>query len=97
MRKQQLNKIYKHYSKSYLVYMVYNLGYDFDYECEILEYSPQERHLGYAIDHAHDVATANNNEEDLHKCSKKYLYENMIDLINGLYQLDNERMHCWLY
>lgn len=39
MRKQQLNKIYKHYSKNYLVHKVYNLGYYFDYDCELLEYS----------------------------------------------------------
>lgn len=83
MRKQQLNKLYKQYSKVYLVDMVYELGYSFDYRCELLEYSPRERILDYAINHAHDVATINNNEGELWECSKEYLYSNMIDLIKA--------------
>nr|DAM64266.1 MAG TPA: hypothetical protein [Caudoviricetes sp.] len=81
MRKQQYNKILKHYSKIELVDMVYELGYSFDYRCELYEYSPSERILDYAVSHAHDVATANNNLDELLKCSKEYLYSNMIDLI----------------
>lgn len=84
MRKQQLNKIYKRYSKVYLVQMVYELGYQFDYECELLEYSPRERCTDYAINHAHDVATANNNEGELYECSKEYLYKNMICLLGAI-------------
>ena len=86
MRKQQLNKIYKRYSKAYLVYIVYELGYKFDYECELLEYSPRERYTDYATNHAHDVATSNNNEGELWECSKEYLYNSMTELygaING--------------
>lgn len=87
MRKQQLNKIYKHYSKSYLVYMVYNLGYDYDYTCELWEYSPRERYTDYATNHAHDVATANNNMGELWECSKEYLYSSMIDLLGAINNL----------
>lgn len=83
MRKQQYNKILKHYSKIELVDMVYELGYSFDYRCELYEYSPRERYLDYAVSHAHDVATANNNSDELLKCSKEYLYSNMIDLITA--------------
>lgn len=81
MRKQQLNKIYKRYSKAYLIQIVYELGYQFDYECELLEYSPRERYTDYATNHAHDVATANNNKGELYGCSKEYLYNNMICLL----------------
>jgi len=81
MRKQQLKKIYKHYSKNYIVHKVYNLGYQFDYECELLEYSPRERYTDYATNHAHDVATANNNEGELWEQSKEYLYNNMVCLL----------------
>lgn len=59
MRKQQIKNIYKHYSKVYLVDMVYELGYSYDYQCELLEYSLRERYLDYAINHAHNVATIN--------------------------------------
>lgn len=83
MRKQQLNKIYKHYSKVYLIDMVYELGYSYDYQSELLEYSPRERYTDYAINHAHDVATINNNSNELWKCSKEYLYSNIIDLITA--------------
>lgn len=93
MRKQQINKIYKQYSKDYLVNMVYLLGYDYDYTCELLEYSPCERYTDYATNHAHDVANANNNIEELWECSKEYLYRNMIDLINGL----NNLVDDWEY
>ena len=51
MRKQQYNKVLKHYSKIELVDMVYELGYSFDYQCELLEYSPRERYTDYAINH----------------------------------------------
>lgn len=81
MRKQQIQKIYKHYSKNYLAHMVYELGYQFDYECELLEYSPRERYTDYAINHAHDVATANNDICELCEQSKGYLYKNMIALL----------------
>nr|DAX91662.1 MAG TPA: hypothetical protein [Caudoviricetes sp.] len=87
MRKQQIQKVYKQFSKSQLVHGVYTLGYDYDYTCELWEYSPQERILDYATNHAHDVANANNNIEELWECSKEYLYRNMIDLINGLNNL----------
>lgn len=83
MRKQQLNKLYKQYSKVYLVDMVYELGYSFDYQCELYEYSPKERYTDYAISHAHDVATANNNSDELWECTKEYLYRNMIDLFKA--------------
>lgn len=83
MRKQQYNKVLKHYSKIELVDMVYELGYSFDYRCELLEYLPRERYTDYAINHAHDVATINNNEDELWKCSKEYLYSSMIDLITA--------------
>lgn len=83
MRKQQYKKVLKHYSKIELVDMVYELGYSFDYRCELLEYSPRERYTDYAINHAHDVATINNNEGELLECSKEYLYSNMIDLITA--------------
>ena len=83
MRKQQLNKILKHYSKIELVDMVYELGYSFDYQSELLEYSPKERCLDYAVNHAHDVATANNNSDELWECKKEYLYRNMIDLFKA--------------
>lgn len=81
MRKQQYNKILKHYSKIELVDMVYELGYSFDYQSELLEYSPNERILDYATNHAHDVATAKNNECELWECSKEYLYSSLIDLL----------------
>lgn len=90
MRKQQYNKILKHYSKIELVDMVYELGYSFDYRCELLEYSPRERYTDYAVNHAHDVATANNNECELWECSKEYLYRNMIDLITANNSLVDE-------
>lgn len=83
MRKQQYNKVLKHYSKIELVDMVYELGYSYDYQSELLEYSPRERILDYAVNHAHSVATANNNSDELYKCSKEYLYNNMIDLITA--------------
>lgn len=90
MRKQQINKIYKHYSKIELTDIVYELGYSFDYQSELLEYSPNERILSYAVNHAHDVATANNNANELYECSKEYLYNYMIDLFkahNSLYDI----------
>lgn len=90
MRKQQLLKVLKHYTKKQLVSMVYTLDYDYWYTCELLEYSPQERYLDYATNHAHAVATANVNIDELEKCSKQYLYNYLIDTINGLYQLENE-------
>lgn len=74
MRKQQYSKVLKHYSKIELVDMVYELGYSFDYQSELLEYSPRERYCDYAINHAHDVATANNNSDELWECTKEYLY-----------------------
>lgn len=83
MRKQQIQKIYKHYSKVYLVDMCYELGYSYNYQCELLEYSPRERYTDYSINHAHDVATINNNSNELWECSKEYLYHNMIDLITA--------------
>lgn len=82
-REKQVQKIYEHYSKVYLVDLVYKLGYSFDYQCELYEYSPNERYLDYAVNHAHDVATINNNTNELWECSKKYLYSNMIDLITA--------------
>lgn len=83
MRKQQYNKVLKHYSKIELVDMVYELGYSFDYQSELLEYSPRERYCDYAINHAHDVATANNSMSDLWLHTKEYLYRNMVDLITA--------------
>lgn len=83
MRKQQYSKVLKHYSKIELVDMVYELGYSFDYQSELLEYSPRERYCDYAINHAHDVATANNNSDELWECTKEYLYRNMIDLFKA--------------
>lgn len=83
MRKQQYNKVLKHYSKIELVDMVYELSYSFDYTCELLEYSPKERYCDYAISHAHNVATANNNSDELWECTKEYLYHNMIDLLKA--------------
>lgn len=82
-RQKQLNKILKHYSKIELVDMVYELGYSFDYQSELLEYSPNERILDYATNHAHDVATTNNNSDELWECTKEYLYRNMIDLFKA--------------
>ena len=49
MRKQQYSKILKHYSKIELVDTVYELGYSFDYRCELYEYSPRERYTDYAV------------------------------------------------
>lgn len=83
MRKQQYNKVLKHYSKIELVDMVCELGYSFDYQSELLEYSPRERYTDCAINHAHDVATANNNSDELWECTKEYLYRNMIDLFKA--------------
>ena len=83
MRKQQYSKFLKHYSKIELVDMVYELGYSFDYQSELLEYSPRERYTDYAVNHAHDVATANNNSDELWECTKEYLYRNMIDLFKA--------------
>lgn len=83
MRKQQYSKVLKHYSKIELVDMVYELGYSFDYQSELLEYSPRGRYCDYDINHAHDVAAANNNSDELLKCTKEYLYNRMIDLITA--------------
>lgn len=83
MRKQQYNKILKHYSKIELVDMVYEVGYSYDYQSELLEYQPQERYLDYTTNHAHDVATANNNKGELWECSKEYLYLSLIDLLTA--------------
>lgn len=63
--------------------MVYELGYSFDYQSELLEYSPNERYLDYAVNHAHNVATANNNSDELLECSKEYLYHSLIDLLTA--------------
>ena len=90
MRKQQYNKVLKHYSKIELVDKVYELGYSFDYTCELLEYSPRERYCDYAINYAHDVATANNNSDELWECTKEYLYRNMIDLFKAHNSLVND-------
>ncbi len=89
-RTQQYQKLYSHYIKSYLVHKVYNLGYYYDYDCELLEYSPNERCLDYATNHAHDVAKANNDYDDLLSLSKGYLYNSMIGLINATNSLINE-------
>nr|DAT71505.1 MAG TPA: hypothetical protein [Caudoviricetes sp.] len=40
-------------------------------------------YIDYAINHAHDVATINNNSNELWECSKEYLYFHMIDLITA--------------
>lgn len=82
-RKKQIQKVYKHYSKVYLVDLVYKLGYSFDYQSELFEYSPRERYTDYAINHAHDVATVNNNVCELWEQTKEYLYNNVIDLITA--------------
>ena len=63
------------------MHKVYNLGYYYDYDCELLEYSPRERYTDYATNHAHDVATANNDICELWEQSKGYLYKNMIALL----------------
>lgn len=83
-RKQQLQKVLKHYTKGYLAHVVYNLGYNFDYESELLEYSPSEHFLDYAINHAHDVATTNNDIDELESQSKEYLYNSMVDLFKAM-------------
>lgn len=89
-RQKQLNKIYNQFSKSQLVHGVYTLGYDYDYTYELWEYSPHERILDYATSHAHDVASVNNDIEELWGCSKEYLYNSMIDLIRRLnYLMDD--------
>ena len=90
MRKQQLNKIYKQYNKSYLVHKVYNLGYYYDYDCELLEDSPNERYTDYATNHAHDVATANNDICELWEQSKGYLFRAMVDLIKANNSLQDD-------
>ena len=89
-RTQQYKKIYSHYMKGYLCYKVFNLGYNYDYDCELLEYSPSERCLDYATNHAHDVATANNNYYELLSLSKGYLYNSMISLIKATNSLIDE-------
>lgn len=63
--------------------MVYEVGYSYDYQSELLEYQPQERCLDYATNHAHDVAVANNNKGELWECSKEYLYSSLIDLLTA--------------
>jgi hypothetical protein len=90
MRKQQLLKVLKHYTKNYLVHKVYNLGYYFDYDCELLEYSPRERYTDYATNHAHDVATANNDICELWEQSKGYLFRAMVDLIKANNSLQDD-------
>ena len=83
MRKQQLNKIYKQYNKCYLVHKVYNLGYYYDYDCELLEYSPNERYTDYATNHAHDIC-------ELWEQSKGYLFRAMVDLIKASNSLQDD-------
>lgn len=90
-RVQQYKKLYSHYIKSYLMHKVYNLGYYYDYDCELLEYSPSERCLDYATNHARDVATANNDYDELLSLSKEYLYNSMIGLIKATNSLKYER------
>lgn len=82
-RKQQLNKFYKSLNHDRLARYVWSTSYNYDYTVELHEYSPMEQYTDYASNHAHDVATANNDYDEFMSRSTSELwgdYKYMLDL-----------------